>query len=280
MPDNRLLHCCQGFSNKLASLDHLAYRVWTQYLLSADDFGVCPDSAALIRGANLALTRETENAIASAIDALVQVGLVLRFAHQGQTYLCSHEWQDYQSIRWPRTTYYPMPSAEVLPKFSRSTSELLKKHSARKRAPGSTSSRPNHRLTANGKRLTAKSTESDPVAPAVEDFDAFWEAWPAGHRVNRKQAAEQWRKLPAEDRVSALQAVKWRVDHDTAWQGPREDGRWAIPHPFRYLRDQRFTDAQLMVLPVVDQLALTNAAADKALVDEGLRILAARKAMR
>ena len=75
-------------------------------------------------------------------------------------------------------------------------------------------------------------------------FAAFWDAWPNGHRVTKKQAVEQWTRLSASDRETALTEVRWRVEHDAAWQAPREDGRWAIPHPFRYLRDRRFADAR------------------------------------
>lgn len=213
MPDDRMLHRCQGFSSKLATLDHLAYRVWTQYLLSADDFGVCPDSPALIRGANLALAQETEDAIRCALDDIVDVGLVVRFEHQGQPYVCSLEWQDYQSIRWPRTTYYPAPSAEVLPKFSRSTSELFKKHSARNGAPRSTSGRASHRLTANGLRLTAK---TDPGEPTVE---ALVEAWNTGTTApivkcakvtasRRRKAASRLREVPLEEWRSVIARIE------------------------------------------------------------------------
>lgn len=80
-------------------------------------------------------------------------------------------------------------------------------------------------------------------------FLDFWDAWPAGHRVNRKQAEVQWARLTPYDRGRALEAVQWRVAHDQAWEAPRDDGRWAIPHPFRYLRDRRFTDVQALAAP-------------------------------
>jgi len=89
-------------------------------------------------------------------------------------------------------------------------------------------------------------------APAPhESFAAFWHGWPDGHRVAKKQAADQWSRLPEPDRHAAIAEVQWRVLHDPAWQRPREDGRWAIPHPFRYLRDRRFTDARNGTAPVV-----------------------------
>ena len=76
-------------------------------------------------------------------------------------------------------------------------------------------------------------------------FDDFWQAWPAGHRVNKKQAIVQWDKLTDADRETAVDDVTWRTAHQARWQRPDpKDGRWAIPHPFRYLRDRRFEDAR------------------------------------
>jgi predicted RNA-binding Zn-ribbon protein involved in translation (DUF1610 family) len=150
MPDDRMLHRCQGHSAKLAQCDHLTYRVWTQYLLSADDFGVMPAAAAMIRGDNFALMQEAEAEIQRALDTLQQVGLVAGFDHQGQRFLCSLEWQDYQRIRWPRTTYYPSPSAEVLRECSDSTRKLFSKHPSKLSPRKGSKVAVSHRLTANG----------------------------------------------------------------------------------------------------------------------------------
>ncbi|HUU90508.1 MAG TPA: hypothetical protein VM238_04780 [Phycisphaerae bacterium] len=168
MPDDRMLHRCQGHSAKLAQCDHLTYRVWTQYLLSADDFGVMPDSAALIRGDNFALEQEPEAAVVAALDFLKQVGLVESFIHQGRKYLCSLAWQNYQHVRFPRVSHYPVPPAEVLRKFSRETAELFERHSERKGLD--TTSQP--LANANGLRLTANAG-----AEATGDAGAAWEQW-------------------------------------------------------------------------------------------------------
>lgn len=152
MPDDRMLHRCQGHSAKLTQCDHLAYRVWNQYLLSADDFGVMVDEAAKIRGDNLALMRETEAEIRRCLDLLLSLGLITGFEHQGQRYICSLKWQDYQKIAYPRTSYLPDPSSEVFDKLSSKTRLLFKKKKKAKEGDG-------HRLTANGKRLKARSKE-------------------------------------------------------------------------------------------------------------------------
>lgn len=168
MPDDRMLHRCQGHSAKLAQCDHLTYRVWAQYLLSADDYGVMADSAAKVRGDNYALAKEPEETIAAALSALKEIGLVVPFEHQGGPYLCSITWQDFQHIRHPRNTFEPMPPPEVLRKCSADTRELFRKHPANLRTMQGGKGRVSPRLTANGKRLTA---EAEPEGGAGETED-------------------------------------------------------------------------------------------------------------
>lgn len=82
-------------------------------------------------------------------------------------------------------------------------------------------------------------------------FPDFWAAWPSAHRVGKKQAADQWAKLSMFDQDAAVEDVTWRTAHEPRWQRPDpKDGRWAIPHPFRYLRDRRFEDSR-PIAPVV-----------------------------
>lgn len=205
MPDDRMLHRCQGHSAKLAQCDHLTYRVWNQYLLSADDYGVMPDIAALVRGANLALMREAEDEIRRCLDLLLSLGLVLRFSHQGQPYLCSEKWQDFQKVSYPRTSYYPSPTSETFGKLSVKTRKLFAKKCKAKGGDG-------HRLTANGLRLTA-STSSEGVTGEAATFGpaelaALWNEakaatdFPSAQKPSgaiRKHAAARLAEHPARE---------------------------------------------------------------------------------
>jgi hypothetical protein len=72
-------------------------------------------------------------------------------------------------------------------------------------------------------------------SPAFADF---WDLWPAERRVCKKQATQQWDRMDDAQRVAALVGlVGWR----RVW---RARGEFEfVPHPHRWLRDERYEDA-------------------------------------
>ncbi len=120
MPADRLLHARLGHSAKVSSLSDLEYRVWTTYLLGADDFGVMRAEAVAFQAAHDGLSGRPAKAIKRCIERLVKVGLVAAFVHQGSRYLYQTDWQDFQRVRYPLRTMHPLPaSAEVSAKTRR-----------------------------------------------------------------------------------------------------------------------------------------------------------------
>ncbi len=117
MPADRLLHARLGHSAKVSSLSDLEYRVWTTYLLGADDFGVMRAEAVAFQAAHDALSRRPAKVIGRCIERLVTTGLVAAFVHQGARYLYQSDWQDFQRVRYPLRTLHPLPAtAEVSPR--------------------------------------------------------------------------------------------------------------------------------------------------------------------
>ena len=117
MPADRLLHARLGHSAKVSSLSDLEYRVWTTYLLAADDFGVMRAEAVAFQAAHDALGRRPGKVIGRCIERLVAAGLVAAFVHQGARYLYQADWQDFQRVRYPLRTLHPLPAeAEVSPR--------------------------------------------------------------------------------------------------------------------------------------------------------------------
>ena len=114
MPADRLLHARLGHSAKVSRLSDQEYRVWTTYVLAADDFGVMRAGAVAFQAAHDALSRRPADEIAKCVERLVEVALVAAFEHQGARYLYQWDWQDFQRVRFPARTLHPLPaSAEV-----------------------------------------------------------------------------------------------------------------------------------------------------------------------
>ena len=114
MPADRLFHARLGHSAKVSSLSDLEYRVWTTYVLAADDFGVMRADAVAFQAAHDALSTRPAEEIAKCIERLVEAGLVAAFEHQGARYVYQVDWQDFQRVRFPGRTLHPLPaSAEV-----------------------------------------------------------------------------------------------------------------------------------------------------------------------
>lgn len=112
MPDDRFLHKRAGHSEKVSRLSDLEFRVWTQYLLSADDFGVMRFSALTIQADNSALEQRPVKAITAALNQLVTVRLLHPFYHQSRAYLYQHNWQDWQKVTYPRLSIEPKAPIE------------------------------------------------------------------------------------------------------------------------------------------------------------------------
>lgn len=208
MPADRFLHKKAGHSRKVNLLTDLEYRVWTQYLLSADDFGVMRASAAAIKSDNDHLEHRPVKVIERCIDVLIKSTLVRAFEHQGRKYVFQPDWQDFQKVTWPAKTINPPPTSEAMAtctpatqllfsvhpgarkvpsKFSDSTSEVLSDNSL------STSEKLSPRgkrlgLTANGERLTAqwgpRAIRELPDGPYDEWFPKFRDAYHPKARVD------------------------------------------------------------------------------------------------
>jgi hypothetical protein len=115
MPAQRLSHPQQSTSRKVTALDDFAYRVWEQTKLSADDFGVLPFDASVLRADNARLRKHaTERQVQTVLQHLVTVGLLALFTHQGETYAYSPVWQTWQQVKYPRKTHRPKPTPEAL----------------------------------------------------------------------------------------------------------------------------------------------------------------------
>jgi hypothetical protein len=126
MATYRLIYQGAGTGDRISSLSHLEFRVWVQYQLTADDYGVCPAEAVKLQGDNVALQQESSRRVQAAIERLIAVQLCGVFQDGRRRYLYQPDWQDRQKIRHFTATSYPPISAEELPKCSAKTQEIFR----------------------------------------------------------------------------------------------------------------------------------------------------------
>lgn len=183
MPQDRFLHPRLGHSHKVALLTDLEFRVWTQYILSADDFGVMRASAVTLQSANDALAAKKTRAIENSLNAIISADLVTAFNHQERQYICQLDWQDFQKVEYPRSTFEPKPPEEVLAHCTEATLKLFGKH------PGGTSKRSSSVPPASSESSPNVSQEIPSHASARPREEAKANAQANGHGSSQGVAA-------------------------------------------------------------------------------------------
>lgn len=197
MPADRFLHKKAGHSRKVTMLTDLEYRVWTQYILSADDFGIMRASAAVLKSDNDHLENRPVKVLEKCLEALIKSTLVRTYEHQWRQYVFQHDWQDFQKVTWPAKTINPLPPSDLIEtcspatqllfsvhpgarkvpsKFSESTSEVLQKNSMKTSEDLSPRGKG---LMANGLGLVASEEKEERLDLA---FVAFQAAYPGIRR--------------------------------------------------------------------------------------------------
>ena len=314
MPSDRLFHPRLGHSVKVSSLSDLEYRVWTTYVLAADDFGVLRASPVAIQAASTALEQRPSRTMTKCLDRLIAVDLVRTFTHQGDRYLYQPDWQEFQKVRFPARTMCPLPlDTEV----SAPTAQLWDKHPGGRRTDDGRASderpsddsrttvarptddsrvtaspaRGGDRETANGLRLTAngstgeESEKGDRLRRAPsrglqrsgDDLQAnFARFWAAyPHKVGKDAARRVFTRLaPDNDLTDRMVAAVEQHCASEQWQ---KDGGQFIPHPRTWLKHGRWKD-EGVTLATIDAPATGHVSPRRAAMEHAAaEVIAAAK---
>lgn len=167
MPADRLFHPRAGHSRKVNALSDFEFRVWWTYELAADDFGVMRRSAVVLQAANDVLAKRAPRVVEKALDRLVEVGLLIAFRHQDESFVCQLDWQDFQKVRHPRESHQPTPPPEILARCSGETRALFLRRFGNSSETDPSLAGAGGRETANGQRLTANGRGSGVFAGAL-----------------------------------------------------------------------------------------------------------------
>lgn len=282
MPADRLFHQKAGHSHKVSLLTDLEYRVWTQYLLSADDFGVMRATAVKLQADNDHLAHRPVKMILRCLEAIVKCGLVRAFDHQGAKFVYQHDWQDFQKVTWPAKTINPPIPDNLLADCSEATRLLFSVHPGAKKVPaknsGSTSEvlsensaitpeelsstragAPAKRLTATGSGLTAGSLEGS-LRETPPPMDVWWQTFVATYPEARRRNSLRINQVFVDTLLAASDGPR------SAWarmignlSANVSSHEWRVkgmaPSMDKYLEEGRWENVLPATAPVAEQVS-------------------------
>lgn len=267
MPQDRFRSQRAGSSQKLSALTDFEYRVWDQYQLSADDFGIMPCEAIQLQADNMALRapRRTEAEVQEALERFIAIKLVFAYEHQHRRYIVDPKWQHFQRVSYPKQTMNPAPPADVLAQCHVWTQALFaqcfgKKSQKFSKPPENSEifQNPSEGMgsdqVANGKEIAAKTNGKGQMADGavpttaltlvpspptwIGRFDEFWAAYP--RRVGKEDARKKYQRLNP-DATLHTQVLAAIDRHKRLPQWLKDNGEY-IPHPTTWLNKRRWED--------------------------------------
>lgn len=217
MPADRFSHPKERQHEGISKLKDFEFRVWDQYKLSADDFGVMERVPWRLKADNPALACRSDKSLIKALERLVKLGILRSFTAGPRTFLYQHDWQTFQKIDYPRPTVDPKPPAELLAECDDVTRLLFDKHpggKGRKKESRSetvretvsepleksatTRAQPREEAKANGIRLEASSLSEGgagetALAPvkSIGARDVWFRQLYNTYPVNRRQSGQR-----------------------------------------------------------------------------------------
>jgi hypothetical protein len=127
MADTRIVHRAAGQGDRTTLLTDFEYRVWVQYILSADDFGIMLASPLPLQTDSRSLRQRPTASVQKALERLIELKLVSTFEHQQDRFVWQPDWQDRQNIRYPRPSVLPKPPQSARGEASEKTRKLFEK---------------------------------------------------------------------------------------------------------------------------------------------------------
>ena len=210
---NRIIKDSIRTSKSVNTMTDFQFRLWTYLLTYVDDYGRGSADPELLKGFVFPRRKGvTEATIEKSLQELANIGSILLYDVDGESYFCFPNWADHQRIQTKKSRF-PSPDDGTLKKVTVSHGES---------PPES-----------NPFRIQSESKSED---NAREDFEKFWSAYPrkAG---NKQKAFEAFKKAGVSLEI-LLDAIE---NQKQSSQWSKDNGQF-IPHPTTWLNGKRWED--------------------------------------
>lgn len=212
---NRIIKDSIRTSKSVNTMTDFQFRLWTYLLTYVDDYGRGSADPELLKGFVFPRRKGvTEATIEKALQDLANIGSILLYDVDGESYFCFPNWADHQRIQTKKSRF-PSPDDGTSKKSTVSHGES-----------------PSESNPIQSESKYKSESEDN----ACEDFEKFWSAYP--RKAGSKQKAFESFKKAGVSLEILLEAIE---NQKKSAQWCKDDGQF-IPHPTTWLNGKRWED--------------------------------------
>ena len=215
---NRIIKDSIRTSKSVNTMTDFQFRLWAYLLTYVDDYGRGSADPEILKGFVFPRRKGvTEATIEKALQDLANIGSILLYDVDGESYFCFPNWSDHQRIQTKKSKY-PSPDDGVLKKSTVTHGEP-----------------PPESNPIQIQSESESKSESKPARAQEESFERFWSMYPRKEGKQKARSAFQKVGVPLEVILSALE------QHKKSDQWMKNNGEF-IPHASTWLNGKRWED--------------------------------------
>ena len=217
---NRIIKDSIRTSKSVNTMTDFQFRLWAYLLTYVDDYGRGSADPEILKGFVFPRRKGvTEATIEKALQDLANIGSILLYDVDGESYFCFPNWADHQRIQTKKSKY-PSPDDGALKKSTVTHGELPSESN-----PIQSESNPNPNTNPNPKARETRGAE----------FEKFWSVYPRKEGEQKARAAFEKVTVSLDILLSALESQK------KSSQWTKDNGQF-IPHAATWLNGKRWED--------------------------------------
>ena len=217
---NRIIKDSIRTSKSVNTMTDFQFRLWTYLLTYVDDYGRGSADPELLKGFVFPRRKGvTEATIEKSLQELANIGSILLYDVDGESYFCFPNWADHQRIQTKKSRF-PSPNDGILKESTVSHGEPPSESN-----PIQSESNPNPNTNPN----------PNPRETRGAEFEKFWTAYPRKEGKQKARSAFEKVTVSLDVLLIALEAQK------KSSQWTKDNGQF-IPHAATWLNGKRWED--------------------------------------